>query len=120
MDPLTLLTGLIPVAGHVIDALTNRFIAPEKLVPATVDDYIKMKNADIDAFKAMNNIGGSTYMWVEAIIKLQRPIVVIGVLSGCLAMHLLNLGNTDVLDNALGAVGSYLFMDRTMLALRKK
>ena len=66
-------------------------------------------------FKALNNAGGAnpSYMWVEAIVRLQRPLVVAIALGTWLWTHTYGTASVEV-DNFAAIVGFYLFGDRTM------
>lgn len=119
MDPITLIGALGPLLGRFANAAIDRWIRPEQFKPASVDDVARLAQIDIDRFKAMNEAGGAqqSYPWVAAVIQLQRPAVVAGVLAMAL-LQVATTGNvSDAVQNALGIVGSYLFMDRTLFHL---
>lgn len=120
MDPLTILAVLGPLAVDLGKSLISRFIAPDELKPATVDDYIKMREFDLQMFKAMNEAGGanSSYPWVEAIVRLMRPAVG-AIVLGTWALMKLNGQESASVDNFASAVGFYLFGDRTLFYARK-
>jgi len=115
MDPITLLAAFAPLAVDLGKSLIAKFVAPENFKPATIEQYTEMKKLDIDMFKALNNAGGSnpSYMWVEAIVRLQRPLVVVIALSAWAWTHLYGTPSSEV-DNFAAIVGFYLFGDRTM------
>jgi hypothetical protein len=120
-DPITVLTAGIPLVTDLGKAVIQRWIAPDKVKPVSIDDYIKMRQADIDLFKTLNEAGGTnpTYQWVEAIVRLQRPFVVLCILGAWTYAHVFNLADTAAVDNAAAAVGFYLFADRTLFYTRK-
>lgn len=120
MDPLTILAALGPLAVDLGKSLISRYIAPDQFKPATIDDYAKMKQIDLEMFKAMNEAGGSnpSYPWVEAIVRLMRPTVGVIVLGTWAYMKLNNNTNPSV-DNFASAVGFYLFGDRTLFYSRQ-
>jgi hypothetical protein len=66
-------------------------------------------------FKALNEAGGSnpSYLWVEAIVRLQRPLVVAVSLGAWAYTHVVGMSSPEV-DNFAAIVGFYLFGDRTM------
>ena len=66
-------------------------------------------------FKALNEAGGSnpSYLWVEAIVRLQRPLVVSIALGAWAYTHVMGIPSPEV-DNFAAIVGFYLFGDRTM------
>ena len=115
MDPITLLAAFAPLAVDFGKSLIAKFVAPENFKPATIEQYTEMKKLDIDMFKALNSAGGSnpSYMWVEAIVRLQRPLVVAIALGAWAYTHLSGNPSSEV-DNFAAIVGFYLFGDRTM------
>ena len=115
MDPITILAAFAPLAVDFGKSLIAKFVAPENFKPATIEQYTEMKKLDIDMFKALNSAGGSnpSYMWVEAIVRLQRPLVVAIALSAWAYTHLAGVPSSEV-DNFAAIVGFYLFGDRTM------
>ena len=120
MDPVTLLALLGPVVIDLSKSLISRFIAPAEMKPANVDEYVKMRQLDMDMFKVMNEAGGSnsSYPWVEAIVRLQRPAVAAIVLLTW--AYLTATGTTSAaVDNFAAAIGFYLFGDRTLFYARK-
>ena len=79
LDPITLLAAFGPLAVKLGEAVIGKYIAPDTFKPVTIDDYAKMKQLDIDQFKAINDAGGTnpSYPWVEAIVRLMRPAVAV-------------------------------------------
>jgi hypothetical protein len=115
MDPITLLAAFAPLAVDFGKSLISRFIAPEQFKPATIEQYTQVKQLDLDMFKALNEAGGSnaSYLWVEAIVRLQRPLVVAIALGAWAYTHVVGIASPEV-DNFAAIVGFYLFGDRTM------
>jgi len=120
MDPITILAALGPVAVDLGKSLINRFIAPDTFKPATIEQYVQMKQVDLEMFKAINEAGGSnpSYPWVEAIVRLMRPAVGLIVLGTWAYMKLSGQENNSV-DNFASCVGFYLFGDRTLFYANK-
>lgn len=120
MDPLTILAALGPLAVDLGKSLIARFIQTDGYKPVNIDEYLKMRQFDLDMFKAMNEAGGSnpSYPWVEAAVRLMRPVVGVIVL-GTWAYLKLNNQSNDTVDNFASAVGFYLFGDRTLFYSRK-
>lgn len=120
-DPITLLAGLGPIVTDLGKSLINRYVAPDTFKPATIEQYVKMKQIDLDMFKAMNDAGGGnpSYPWVEAITRLLRPVIGIIVLVTWSYMQLKGVATTEVNDFAC-AVGFYLFAERSLFHARKK
>lgn len=120
MDPLTILAALGPLAVDLGKSLIGRFIQTDVYKPVNIDEYAKMRQTDLEMFKAMNDAGGTnpSYPWVEAIVRLMRPAVGLLVLGTWAYMKLNNMDSAPV-DNFAGAVGFYLFGDRTLFYSRK-
>jgi len=119
MDPVTILAALGPLAVDLGKSLISRFIAPTEMKPANVDEYIRMRQADLEMYKAMNDAGGTnpSYPWVEAIVRLQRPAVAAIVLLTWAGLTASGQSSAAV-DNFAAAIGFYLFGDRTLFYSR--
>jgi hypothetical protein len=123
MDPITILAALGPVAVDLGKSLINRFIAPEQFKPATIEQYAKMKEIDLEFFKTMNEAGGGnpSYPWVEAIIRLMRPAIGIIVLSTWAYLALVGHGVVnDQVSNFASVIGFYLFGERSLFYVKKQ
>lgn len=120
MDPFTILAALAPLAVDLGKAAIGRFIGAD-FKPANVADWIAMQKADTDKFRAINEAGGgnASWPWVEAVVRLQRPAVA-GVVLGTWAYTRLAGVPSEAVDNFAGAVGFYLFGDRTLFYARGK
>ena len=120
IDPITILAALGPLAVDLGKSLINRFIAPDQFKPATIEQYTQMKQIDLEFFKVMNEAGGGnpSYPWVEAIIRLMRPVIGLLVLSTWVIMHINGTATPEV-DNFASAVGFYLFGERSLLHIKK-
>lgn len=122
MDPITLLAALGPLAVDLGKSLIGRFIQTDVYKPTNVGEYVQMRNVDLEMFKAMNNVGasgGTTYPWVEAVVRLMRPAVGTIVL-GTWAFMQLSGHDSPAVNNFASAVGFYLFGDRTLFYAQKK
>jgi hypothetical protein len=121
MDPLTLLAALGPVAVDLGKSLINKFIAPDQFKPATIDQYVQMKQLDLEMFKTINEAGGGnpSYQWVEALVRLMRPIVGILVLVTW-AFTVISGNMSEEVNNFASAIGFYLFGERSLFYVRKK
>lgn len=119
MDPITILAALGPLAVDLGKSLISRFIAPDQMKPANVDEYIRMRQADLEMYKAMNDAGGTnpSYPWVEAIVRLQRPAVAAIVLLTWAGLTASGQSSPAV-ENFAAAIGFYLFGDRTLFYSR--
>lgn len=121
MDPLTVLAAFGPLFVDLGKSLIGRFIQTDQYKPVNIDEYAKMKQIDLDLFKAMNEAGGSnaSYPWVEAIVRLMRPGVA-AIVLGTWAVLKLNNQSSDAVDNFAASVGFYLFGDRTLFYSHKR
>ena len=121
MDPLTILAALGPLAVDLGKSLIGRFIQTDTYKPVNVDEYVKMRQLDLDMFKAMNDAGGTnpSYPWVEAAVRLMRPTIALLVM-GTWGYLQITGRSSDSIDNFAAAIGFYLFADRTLFHLRKK
>lgn len=123
MDPVTILAALGPLAVDLGKSLIGKFINGDGFKPATIDDFLKMRSAELEMFKAMNEAGGSnpSYPWVEAIVRLQRPAVAVLVLGTWAMLHF-TAGDVDTttVDNFAAAIGFYLFGDRTLFYAKQR
>lgn len=125
MDPLTILAALGPLAVDLGKSLISRFIAPETFRPANITEWLQMRDQELRMFTAMNASGGqASYPWVEAVVRLQRPAVgaiVLGVWAYSHISGAAPLGaSLDAVNNFAGAVGFYLFGDRTLFYAKGK
>jgi len=120
MDPLTILAMLGPLAVDLGKSLISRFIAPDQFKPSTIEQYVAMRQIDLDMFKAMNEAGGTnqSYPWVEAIVRLMRPAVGVIVL-GTWAYLEISGSSSSAVSNFASAIGFYLFGDRTLFYANK-
>jgi hypothetical protein len=123
MDPITILAALGPVAVDLGKSLINRFIAPDQFKPATIEQYAKMKEIDLEFFKTMNEAGGgnASYPWVEAIIRLMRPVIGIIVLSTWAYLAIVGDGEVnEQVSNFASVIGFYLFGERSLFYVKKQ
>lgn len=121
-DPVTLLAMLGPIAVEAGKAIINRFIVPDKYKPTSIAEYIQMQAQELEFFKAITEAGGTnpTYLWVEAVVRLMRPLVAAVVLGTWATAHFQGVPDTATIDNFAAAIGFYLFGDRTLFYAKKK
>ena len=122
-DPITMLAAFGPLVVKLGESVINKFIAPDNFKPATIDDWVKMKELDIKQFEVLNNAGGTnaSYPWVEAVIRLMRPSIAIGVIgTWSLCKFIPDLTCGPEVDNFAAAIGFYLFGDRSLFYATKK
>jgi len=114
MDPITALAAFAPLVMDFGKGLISRFIAPETFRPSNVGEWLQMRASDVELFKAMNDNGpGPGLPWVDAVVRMQRPVVAGIVLAVWAWSHVAGFSG-DAIDNFAGAVGFYLFGDRTL------
>lgn len=120
MDPITILAALGPLAVDLGKSLIGKFIGPD-FKPANIADWVTMQNTDLARFQALNAAGGqgTSYPWVEAIVRLQRPIVAT-VALGTWAYTRTYGTPSEAVDNFAACIGFYLFGDRTLFYAKKK
>ena len=121
MDPITILAALGPLAVDLGKSLIGRFIQSDVYKPVNVGEYVQMRNVDLEMFKAMNSVGsnGSTYPWLEAIVRLMRPSVA-AIALGTWSYMMVTGQDSAAVNNFASAVGFYLFGDRTLFYSQKK
>jgi hypothetical protein len=122
MDPLTALAAFGPLVVDLGKSLISRFVAPAEFKPATVEQYVQMRQMDLDMFKAMNEAGGSnpSYPWVEAVVRLMRPSIAFIVLGTWAYLEIATTGGAnDTVSNFASAIGFYLFGDRSLFYAKK-
>lgn len=117
MDPITILSAFIPLLVQGGRAMINKWLGQENFKPASIEEFTKIKDKELELFKAINSAGGNnvSYLWVEAIIRLQRPFVVACVLCIWAYGHCMEWQDTTAIDNAASIIGFYLFGERSML-----
>lgn len=122
IDPVTILAALGPLVVEGGKAAIQKWLAPENFKPTTIDDYVKLKQTDIDFFNAVNNAGGnnSSYPWVEAIVRLMRPSIAVGVIGTWAICKLSSASCGPEVDNFAAAIGFYLFGDRSLFYAKQK
>ena len=119
MDPFTILAALGPLVVELGRAAVGKWMGSD-FRQANITDWLAMQRADIDRFTAINEAGGAnpSYLWVEAVIRLQRPAVA-AVALGVWAYTRTVGVPSEAVDNFAGAVGFYLFGDRTLFYARQ-
>lgn len=116
-DPLSALAFLAPVVVDAGRALVSRYITPDSVKPSTVAEAIQLRELDLKQFEIMQKAdsAGEAYQWVESIRKMQRPVVVFGLLVAFITHP-----DSQVIASAFQAVGWYLFGERTIIVAAKK
>jgi hypothetical protein len=119
-DPLSLLAIFGPLLVDGGKAAIQKYMAPDEFKPTKIEDYLSMRQNDLEMFKAMNEAGGTnpTYPWVEATVRMMRPAIALAVISTWASLHLQGVDTAPV-DSFAAAIGFYLFGDRTLFYARK-
>ncbi len=119
-DPLSVLAVFGPLLVDAGKSAIQKYLAPDEFKPTKIEDYLAMRNHDLEFFKAMNEAGGTnaSYPWVEAIVRLMRPAIAIAVIGTWATLKLQGIDSTTV-DSFAAAIGFYLFGDRTLFYSRK-
>lgn len=120
MDPVTMLAALGPLAVDVGKTALQKKSKQQEFVPDSVDDFVKMKQVELEMFKAMNEAGlkDTGHPVIDAIVRLMRPAVACAVI-GTWAYMELNGTSTAATTDFAAAVGFYLFGDRTLFYSKK-
>lgn len=119
MDPITALAALLPLGVEAGKAAIQRWLAPEQVKPLDFAQYLEMQRMDLERFKAMQGGEAQSFPWVEAIRQLQRPVFA-AVVLGAWAWQASSGQPSNDVANMAGAVGFYLFGDRTLFYVRGK
>jgi hypothetical protein len=121
MDPLTLLAGLGPLVVDLGKSLIGRFITKGDYKPVNITEFLQVKASELDMFKALNEAGGghASYPWVEAITRLQRPVVAGVTMLVWTYSHTAGTPS-DEINNFAACIGFYLFADRTLFKVGAK
>lgn len=126
IDPLSLIALFGPLIKSGGQALINKLSKGEQYKPANVDDAIKLMQAETDALKARISVADTSdpsYPWVAALVKLQRPIIVYGTITGFMIMVLFNVGTPEAaktLSDLAQIVIFWLFGERTLMRIEAK
>jgi hypothetical protein len=110
-DPVTMLAAFGPTLVKLFDAGVQKWIVPDQIKPTNVADAVALGNLDIEKLRIVTgaDVGGETYKWVEAIRKLQRPIVVFATLAAFLLKP-----DQQAVAEIFQVVMWYLFGERVM------
>lgn len=119
MEPLTALAALLPLGVEAGKAAIQRWLAPDQVKPVDFTQLLELRRLDLEQFKAMQGGEGGGYPWVDAIRQLQRPVFA-AVVLGAWGYQAAAGEPSATVANMAGAVGFYLFGDRTLFYVRGK
>ena len=118
MDPITILAALLPLGIDAGKYAIQKWLAPESVKPGTFAELLQLRQLDIEQFKAMQG-GEASYPWVAAVRSLQRPLFAACVLGVWVWQTGSGGEVSETVANMTGAVGFYLFGDRTLFISAK-
>ena len=124
IDPITLVALFGPLIKSGGQALINKLAKGEQYKPASVDDAIKLMQAETEQLKARimaADTSDPVPPWVAAIVKLQRPIIVYGTITGFMLLTLFDLGSPEavkILADMASMVIFWLFGERTLMKIQ--
>ena len=107
-----MLAALGPSVVKVFDAAVQRWVVPDKIKPATVAEAATLAGIEIERLRIATaaDSAGETYKWVEALRKLQRPVVVYAALFSFLMQP-----DNQTVAAIFQVVMWYLFGERLLL-----
>jgi hypothetical protein len=126
MDPLTLLALFGPAIKDGTMALIKKWTGDSAGKPANTTELIQLMEAETKQLEARIHAGdteGTTYPWVIAVIKLQRPIVVYFTFITFLFMSAYSFGSVEsrtMVGNLCSTVVFWLFGERYNLKSSEK
>ena len=124
MDPMIILTAIIPMLTDVVKSVIGKFTGN---VPAisNAEDYSKVVDADVrklEALAKMDSPNGQTSVWVNNLKVLQRVTVVyITITAWIVATFLVTMPDPryKLISDLAGSIFFYLFGDRTNFYLKQ-
>lgn len=119
MNEYTALASLLPVAVDLGKSAINRFIDYGDFKSNTVEEYIQIRKLELEFYRELNKPGRSSYKWVEAVLRLLRPVVVLVVLLLWCYMTTKGTDN-ETLNDFTSSIMFYLFGDRTLFYTKRK
>jgi hypothetical protein len=116
MDPITILAALLPLGIDAGKYAIQKWLAPESVKPGTFAELLQLRQLDVEQFKVLQGAEAS-YPWVAAVRSLQRPVFAAAVLG--VWVYQAGAGEVSAtVANMAGAVGFYLFGDRTLFHIK--
>jgi hypothetical protein len=115
----------MPAIGDGLRGAIAKLTGSAGAQPQNIGEVIQLMNAEVERLKVLAQLdsGGETYRWVEAIRKLQRPLIAMVVLIAWALAAIGGYGGQVALDittQLAQIVFSYLFGERAYLATKKK
>ena len=122
----TVLPALIPVGIDGVRAIINRVTGGAGAQPANAQEVIALMQAEtakLEALAKMDCQAGASSQWVNNIVRLQRPVAVIGILTtyvlGLTGLGILPDEAVNIAGNLASSVVFYLFGDRTLMYFKR-
>ena len=125
MDPLTVMTALLPIAQDGIRAVINRFTGGAGAQPANAEEAIRLIESETKRLEAIARIDtptGQVSEWVNNVRALQRPVAAAMILIAYW-FTLVGIVGVEIqvtVANLTSSVVFYLFGDRTVMYMRGK
>ncbi len=126
MEPITVLTALLPTVIDGVKAFVSRKTGGAPAV-VSADDYAKVIDADVrrlQALASLDQAAGPTSTWVANVRHMQRPtagaVVLLSWCLGAMALVDMDAARFELVSNLASSVFFYLFGERTNMYLRKR
>jgi hypothetical protein len=116
MDPITILTALLPAAADGVKTVINHFFG-NKGNPQTVDDVVKLNDSEVSrlqALAALDKPTGEVHKWVNDVRAMQRPVAVLVAVVGFVAYP-----ESTMWANLASSAVFYTFGDRGYMYLKQ-
>lgn len=126
---LGILSAVLPAFTSPISAVgtavANRIMGIRPGDPQNVGERVQLMQAETAKLQALYSMdsGGESYKWVEAIRKLQRPLVIAVVMYAFIVTNVYGYASADMAAQVAAIaeiVFGYLFGERATLYLRGK
>ena len=122
MEPITILTSLIPFLQDAGKAAVRKFLGSAK--PATAEEAIKLAEADNRRLETLAKLDtvGNVAQWVSNVRALQRPTIGL-VLMSIYAYTLVSEVDTAIASTVANLTASYIFYlfgERSLLYIKRE
>jgi len=130
MDPITILTALLPAATDGVRALINHFSGGAGAKPMNVDETVKLmeaqtaaRDSDVKRLEALHTIDQveNVSQWVNNVRAMQRPVAVAVILATWVASCYITMPIelAQGISNMASSVVFYLFGERGYLKAKQ-
>jgi len=123
MDPITIVTALLPVAQDGIRAVINKFTKGAGAKPATTAEAIMLMKAETERLRAVSDMDrptGQVSVWVNNVRSMMRPAATVLILLAYFYTLVFDTEASIAMNatNLAASVVFYLFGDRTVMYMR--